>query len=339
MKIRVIVGGALIGLLAGCASNGADPGETDASSPGPSETVAGADLGSLYTSTWNDSSRTVVRHPIQSDGSLAEPITILDEEADDVDFPGTIDGLGASVLTGSYSTYWTTDVQLRDATTGAVTNEVAAPSWCGGEGLTYNACALLDDTQVARSSELGREGEQDSTIEISSLESGDDVKQLGPFPGLFNILGTPDANTLMIMVSDTPNTDPPEPRSGTVSSVDVSSGTATEIGAYPEGWSPMCAIGSDSVLGYTTEGTPTAVVVGAAAIGDVTWSEDESPVGCTSDGQFLFVQEVSQPPTGEEDDTDSPGAGTSVTRIALSDGSREQVLALEPGTYADLVTR
>ena len=101
----------------------------------------------------------------------------------------------------------------------------------------------------------------------------------------------------------------------------------------------MCAIGSDSVLGYTTEGTPTAVVVGAAAIGDVTWSEDESPVGCTSDGQFLFVQKVSQPPTGEEDDTDSPGAGTSVTRIALSDGSREQVLALEPGTYADLVTR
>ena len=339
MKMRLLVGGMLIGVLAGCASNGSGSGET--ASPTGAETspsAAAADLGSLYTSTWDDTSRTIVRHPIQSDGSLGQPVTILDEKANDIDFPGTVDGLGASVLTGSYSQYWTTDLQLRDATTGTATSEVHAPNWCGGEGLTSNICALLDDAQVARSSELGAEGVQDSTITISSLESGDQVKKLGPFPGLFDLMGTTDANTLLIMIADTPNTDPPEPRAGTVKRLDVGSGSTTDVGTFPDTWSPLCAIGTDSVLGYTTTATPKAAVVGPATVGDVSWSEDEAPVGCTSDGQFLFVQKVSQPPTGEND-SEAPGAVTSVTRIALADGSRTQALTLDPGTYADLVTR
>lgn len=298
-------------------------------------------IGSVYASTWDDT-RTITRYPINPDGTVGSPNTLLSEPADQVTFPGVLDGIGSTAITGSFSEYWTTKVQLRDATSGEVTSEVDAPDWCGGEGLTYNACVQLDDTRIARTSRLGEEGVQDSTITVSSLQTGETLAELGPFPGLVNLFGTTDPNTVMILIADTPNTDPPEPRSGTVNTLDLTSGKTTEVGKHSDSWSPMCAIGTDSMLGYTMDDPPAAEVVGPATIGEATWSEDDTPVGCTSDGKYVYVQHIPQPPGGEsQDDEDSepPNPATTLDRISLTDGQRTAVLTLDSGVYAELISR
>jgi hypothetical protein len=340
---HVVVGGLALLLLAGCATDepAGDDGTTGpASSPPPaSSPAAGAGNGSIYVSTFATDRKTITRYPIAADGSLGEPVTVLDTEADQITFPGVVDGLGETLVTGTFTSYWTTALQRREAATGTLLDERDVDRWCGGEGLTYNACALLDDTRLARTSDLGGDAPAEGTITVSSLADGSDLEALDPIGGLSQILGTSEPDTLLITVLDEPQGDPPEPRSGEVRRLDVASGQAEPIGTFDAGWYPICPLGTDSLLGFSPDGSTGPVVVGPATIGDVTWEAEETPLGCSADGQFLYLQTIPQPPGEQAEDTESPDAPTTIDRITLADGARETVAALEPGVWAEQLTR
>ena len=122
--------------------------------------------------------------------------------------------------------------------------------------------------------------------------------------------------------------------------LDVSDGLTGALGDSPAGWVPLCPIGADSVLGFTSEGTAhSAAVVGPATVGAVTWDQQDLVAGCSADGQFLYVQRIPQPPTEETEDTEPPNPATALERISLADGSRPEVLTLAPGEIAGPVTR
>jgi hypothetical protein len=340
---RRLLGGLAVLLLAGCASGSASPDESASASSPPSESASApvpGSNGSVFVATWSDSGKSIMRYPINADGTVGEGVELVAvQDASNTEFPAVVDGVGDVVSTGTFSDYWTTDIQVRDATSGEVNQEIEAPRWCGGEGLTYNPCAQLDATRIARTSDLGGEGLLDSTIYISSLTDGSDLAELGPYTGLSSILGTTDPGALIILTTTTPNQDPPDPQPGTVQRLDVDSGDVTEIGEYPEAWAPLCAIGTDSVLGYTLQGAPQAMVVGSAQIGEAGWGDEDSPIGCSADGRFVYVQQIPQPPTEEYDDEGPANPATALVRIDLADGSRESVLTLESGAWAELVTR
>jgi hypothetical protein len=341
MATRTTVLGIAVLLLAGCASTPDNPGDASGS-PAPSAAASGN--GTVYTASWDTSAgtRTVTGYPIAADGSLGDPAELLSGPADDTDFPGVVDGVGPLALTGDYSDYWTTDVAVRSE--GKVTSEAPAPRWCGGEGLTTNLCTLLDSTRVARTSDLGGdpeagEGPAEGSIIVSSLEDGSTLKELGPFPGLSMMLGTGSPDAVLIVTSPTQSEDAPSVAS-TVQRLDLTDGTTTEIGVSPAGWVPLCPIGSDSVLGFPADDVSgSAVVVGPAKVGDVTWDQKDTIVGCSADGQFLYLQRIPQPPGEEVDDLEAPNPATSLQRITLADGSSSDVLVLDPGVLAGPVTR
>ena len=329
-------------LVAACASPASDEPSTNPSASPPtsaSPSVPATGNGSAYTAQLGGDTKPYKRHVIAADGSVGDGVEVFAGPASDFDYRAVVDGIGDTLVTGSFSDYWTTQIQVLDAATGQERATLDAPRWCGGEGLLYNACVLLDDTRLARTSDLGGEGLPESTIYVTSLETGETLAELGPFTGLFNIFGTADPNTLLILTTDTPNQDPPEPRPGTVSSLDVSTGQVTEIGEYPDGWAPVCPIGTGSILGYNLTGTPSALVVGPATIGAVTWPEEDTPVGCSADGQSLYVQHIPQPPGEENEDTEAPNPSTSLDRIALATGERAPVLVLQPGQWTEAITR
>jgi hypothetical protein len=338
---HVVVGGLALLLLAGCADEG---GDTAASSPAPtsapaSSPAATAGNGSIYVSAFATDSKAITRYPIAADGSLGAPVLVLEADADQETVPGVVDGLGGTLVTGTFTQYWTTSIARRDAATGAVLDERDVARWCGGEGLTYNACALLNDTVLARTSELGGNGPTEGTITLSSLADGADLDTLDPIEGLSQLLGTSDPGTLLITVLDEPQGDPPEPRAGEVRRLDVATGQAETIGTFEAGWYPICPLGTDAVLGFAPDGSSGPAVVGEATVGDLAWEADETPLGCSADGQFLYLQTIPQPPGEQTEDTEAPGAPTTIDRITLADGSRETVATLEPGIWAEQLTR
>jgi hypothetical protein len=341
LQVGIVV--AACALVAACASPASDEptGSPSASEPGSaSPTAPATGYGSIYTAQLGGDTKPYQRHVIGPDGSVGEGAPIFTSPASDFDYRAVIDGVGGTLVTGTFSDYWTTQIQVVDAATGEERGEpLDAPQWCGGEGLLYNACALLDGTRMARTSDLGGEGLPESTIYVTSLETGETLAELGPFAGLFNIFGTTDPNTLVILTSAAPNQDPPEPRPGTVARLDVSSGEVTEVGAYPAGWAPICTVGTDSVLGYNLTGDPSATMVGPAAVGQVTWPTEDTPMGCSADGRFLYLQRIPQPPGEEQEDTEAPNPATSLDRIDLSTGVREPVLALKTGEWTEAITR
>jgi hypothetical protein len=349
VRHRLVIGGLVGGLalLAGCASDAGDtaatpsapsPGGATASASGSAAPGSGGN-GSIYVSSTTEGSKVITRYPIAADGSLGSPIEVVNEAADAETFPAVVDGLGNSLLTGTFTEYWTTEVQQRDATTGAVSTTVPGKRWCGGEGLTYNACVLLDDATLARTSELGGEGLREGTIDLTALADGSTTKTLGPYEGLSSVLGSGDPNVLFLTISTEPQVDPPEPQPGTVQRLDVSTGTATELGSYPTGWYPICPIGTDSVLGYPPDGSGAPSVVGPATIGELSWDDKDTPLGCSADGRYLYLQQIPQPPTETEDDTTPPNPSTSIDRITVADGTRTPVATLDPGVWAEQVTR
>ena len=94
---------------------------------------------------------------------------------------------------------------------------MAAPRWCGGEGLTYNLCTLLDETRVARTTELGRdpetgEGPSEGTILVSSLTDGSTISELGPFADLSMMLGTGSPDEVLIVTTPAQSADDPASR-------------------------------------------------------------------------------------------------------------------------------
>jgi hypothetical protein len=344
-RYQVVVGGLALVLLAGCASDGGDSGASgEPSGPGGSPSTsapggAGAGNGSLYVSQFQTDAKTITRYPIGADGGLGEPVVVVDTAADQITFPGVVDGIGDTVLTGTFEQYWTTELQQRDAATGAVRATLDVERWCGGEGLTYNACALLDDTTLAHTSELGGEGASEGTIEVSSVADGSTSTTLGPFTGLSQVLGTSDPEVLLITVLSQPQGDPPEPQPGEVQRLDVTTGATSPVGSFEQGWYPICPLGTDSVLGYAPDGSGMVAVVGSATIGDISWAPEEAPLGCSADGQYLYVQAIPQPPGEQVEDTEAPDAPTTIDRITLADGARETVATLAPGTWAEQLTR
>lgn len=313
-------------LLAGCVS----PTDTSGESPVPTASGSGGGNGTVYVSDWGSDRHTITGQPINGDGSVGAATDVLSEDADETTFAGVVDGIGDLVLTGEFTEYWTTDVSVRRGAD--VVRQVAAPRWCGGEGLVYNVCVLLDDTRLARTSELGGEGAVKGAVIVTSLETGKDLSEFGPFADLAMILPTDSSDRIFLV---TAKDDGP----ALVSVLDLTNGKTTEIGTSPDDWTPLCSIGSDSVLGFNSEGTPTATVVGSAQAARFSWDADDSVAGCSADGRFVYVQRIPQPPTDEVEDTEPPNPPTELDRIAVADGTRSQVLVLAPGLIAGPATR
>jgi hypothetical protein len=344
MVNRTVVVGLGLVILAGCSStpDASDPSTSPSVSIGP--TVAPGGNGTFYSSQWDTAAGTltIMSHPIGADGSIGSAVELLTAPADDTSFPAVIDGVGGSTLTGSFTDYWTTDVQVRSA--GAVSAEAAAPRWCGGEGLSYNVCTLLDPTRVVRTTELGRdpttgEGPGEGSILVSSLADASTISEFGPVADLVFMLGTGAPDEVLVVTSPAQSADAPTVPSA-VMRMSLADGTTTSMGDSPAGWVPLCAIGAESVLGFTSEGTAySAAVVGPATVGAVTWDQQDLVAGCSADGQFLYVQRIPQPPTEETEDTEPPNPATALERISLADGTRSEVLTLAPGEIAGPVTR
>jgi hypothetical protein len=336
---RMLVGGLALALLAGCAAPAGDEPTDSASATAPASSApAGEPVGSLYTSTWDTEAGqiTIDHRALAPDGSVAAATALLQAPADDSELTWVLDGVGTTALTGTFVDNWTTQLQVRDATTGAAASTVAAERWCGGEGDVGSQCTMLDATRLARTTELGAEGVTEGSVIISSLQDGTTLAEYGPFPGLSRTLAGGTDGTLLMLTSD------PAAGStggGTIMRLDTASGQTSELGTFPTAWEPLCALGGDSVLGFTLEGEPTAVVVGPAQVSGVTWAQDEVPLGCSTDGRFLYLQKVPQPPGEGQEDTDPPNPATTVDRITLADGARASVLTLEPSVIAGPVTR
>jgi hypothetical protein len=338
MVNRAVVAGFGLVLFAGCSSGPGSPGDPSSAAV---PTGAPTGFGTVYTATFGTDARTITGYPIREDGSVGAPAELMSGPADDTTYPSVVDGVGPSALTGTFTDYWTTDLQVRSA--GAVAAEVAAPRWCGGENLGYNLCTLLDATRVARSTELGGDSETgeaptEGSIIVSSLTDGATLAEFGPFAGLSMMLGTSSPDQIVLVTTPPASAEDPSTPS-TVLRLDLTDGTTTTIGQSPAAWAPMCTIGADSVLGFTMQGAPTAAVVGPATVADVSWEQQDSIVGCSADGRFLYVQRIPQPPTEEVEDTEPPNPSTTLERISLADGSRSAVLTLAPGELAGPVTR
>jgi hypothetical protein len=344
MVNRTVVVGLGLVLLSGCSSAG--DGAADPSARPPSASASAGQAGSngtVYSSVMDTTAGTVTitSHALNADGSVGGSTELLTGEATDTGFPAVVDGIGPTTLTGSFTDFWTTDLQTRAA--GAVTGEVPAPQWCGGEGLLSNQCTLLDGAHVARTTDLGRdpetdEGPSEGSILVSSLSDGSTVDEFGPIADLTKMFGMASADSVLIVTTPAQAADSPGATS-TVLRMDLTNGTTAELGTSPAGWVALCPMGADSVLGYTDDQAPTAAVVGPAKVAAVTWDDQDSIVGCSADGLFLYVQRIPQPPTEETEDTEPPNPSTALERISLADGSRTEVLTLAPGEIAGPVTR
>jgi hypothetical protein len=332
----MLVGVVALLLLGGCAS-GEDPAtDTSPAQPSASSTAPTAGNGSAFASAWSEEV-TWTRYPILSDGTVGEGVEVLTGAVDDETFPAIVDGVGEAIATGTFEDYFTADIALRSGA-GEVVSQVDVDQWCGGEGLGFTICVLLDDLRLARTSMLGGADTDGATLTVSSLRDGSTTDELGPFRGLFSVLGTEDADLVMLASSQGPQSDVPENLAGTVQRLDLATGQLSEIGQSPADWAPLCALGTDAVLGFTVGDVPTAVAVGDAQVGAVEWSEDEDPIGCSADGRFLYLQHFPQPPDSE-DDTEPPNPPTTLDRVTLADGTRESVLVLDPGVSAGPITR
>lgn len=336
-RTTIVLGTSLV-LVAGCAST---PDSTGDESGSPSATGAGN--GTVYTSLWDTetAARTITGYPIGADGSIGAATPLLSGPADDTSFPGVVDGVGPLALSGTFTDYWTTEVEVRSE--GQVAAAVQAPRWCGGEGLAYNLCTLLDGTRLARTTELGRdpvsgEGPTEGSIIVSSLTDGSTIAEHGPFADLSMMLGTGSPDEVLLVTTPAQSAEDPSVPS-TVIRLDVRDGSTSELGDSPAGWVPLCPIGADSVLGFTSDGALRTSVVGPAQVADLTWDDQDSLVGCSADGRFLYVQRIPQPPTEETEDTEPANPSTALERITLADGSRSQVLVLPPGEVAGPTTR
>ncbi len=333
---------AAIGLLlvAGCSATSSQPAPNLGSSS--ASPAAAPSNGTVYTILWEDEIL-IARHTVAADGTLGPPVALL-SAPDGAAFPGVVDGLGRRGLIGTFTDFWTASLEVYED--GSATAQVDAPEWCGGEGLTYNLCIMVDDSHIARTTELGRdpasgEGVDAGSIIVTSLADGSTEARYGPVPDLVSIIGTTSEGQLMLVTSALTSIE--ESATSTVLRMDLADGSTTQIGTSPVGWVPVCAIGSEAVLGFTSQssdGGPrtvsTAAVVGSAGIADISW-DDQDAVGCSADGRFLYLHRLPQSTDG--DDREAPDAPTSLDRVTLADGQTDQVLVLDPGVQVALITR
>jgi len=301
---------ALALVLGGCDEHDGDTGPNT----GPS---AGARSHSSQSASTNGSvlvatSSGAQRYPIQADGSLGDPVSVTR-------LGSVIDGRAGSLLTGQFvDDPYTRRLAIQDATTGAVT-ATQDVDWCGGEGPEHKACVLLDATRIAHTPVLWAGGEG-GPVTISSITDGTTQAELGPFAALLDVIGTESSQQVLLLISDPAQggdlaTYPP---SGLVQRLDLTTGTTADIGRYPEQFSPVCAVGSDSLLGHVTaaDGSVTLKMVGPAVVHEslldgASWGSPNAPLGCSADGRFVYAPVAS-----------ADGESLSLERIALADGSR-----------------
>jgi hypothetical protein len=295
-------------VLGGCAGQGEGPAASGSPTPAPYGN------GAIYLGTGSG----VQRHPILADGSVGA--------GTDFAVDGTVrDGRGDAALTGAFEDVFSIRLDVRDVTSGAVEQSVDA-DWCGGEGNEFRWCVLLDPSRVVRTSTLwpGRPG---GTVTISSLQDGADLTMLGDVAGLVGLVGTQSADAVVLQIADAPlptgggDLDVPPTPSGKAERLDLSSGSTVELGSYPQAFTPLCAVGRDSLLGYTApaagQGAFTLTMVGPAAMSPELstaavgiWPTNP-PRGCSADARFVYAP------------TASPGGQTlELERIGLADASR-----------------
>lgn len=298
-------------VMGGCA--GQDEGPAASGSPTPAATGNG----SVYLGTGSR----VRRYPIEMDGSLGS--------ATDLSLEGNVvDGRGDAALTGVFEDVYSIRLDVRDAASGAVQYSVDA-DWCGGEGSEFRWCVLLDRTRVVRTSTLWP-GEPGGTVTISSMKDGADLEAFGEVSGLVGLVGSESADAVLLQIADAPmptaggDLAGPSTRSGTTERMDLASGSVTQLGSYPQAFTPLCAVGLDSLLGYTSptagtaeQGAFTLTMVGPASISPALsgaavgiWPTDP-PRGCSADGRFAYA------PTASQD-----GQGLALERNGLVDASR-----------------
>jgi hypothetical protein len=346
VKTPVLAALALL-LVTGCAtdsapdaaaSGSAAPSGPASGSPAPSGGPSAAASGAIFTTVDEPSTGTVVirTHPLAADGSVGDPVEVASHEVDD-DTKVVLDGVGGAVLLGAFGTLWTSELQVsRD---GGVVSTTKADKWCGGQDPT-KACFLLDEGRIARTSEIGADDRKDASVIISATTSGETVAEHGPFPDLVAVVPTDSPDALVLVSAPADEEGDSSPGGGTVQRLDVGSGTTSPLGSSPQGWGPICALGQDSVLGYTQKGDQrTLAVVGSATVADIALGQDDTVTGCSPDGQFLYVQSIPQPPQEENDDSEAKNPSTTVDRVTLADGSRSPVLTLQPQQYAGPVAR
>lgn len=275
----------------------------------------------------------VQRLPIQPDGSLGTGTDFAVE--------GTIlDGRGDAALTGVFEDVYSLQLDVRDVASGAVRSSVAA-DWCGGEGNEFRCCVLLDGTRVIRTSTQWP-GKPGGMVTISSMQDGSDLEAFGEVAALVAVVGTESPGAVLLLLADAAMSTSggdlgvPATPSGTIERLDLVSGSTVELGPYPEAFTPLCAVGLDSLLGYTAppagtagQGAFTLTMVGPASMSPQLsgtavgiWPTDP-PRGCSADGRFVYAPTASQ-----------GGSGLGLERIGLTDAGRAvmpdvQVLAEE----------
>lgn len=273
--------------------------------------AGGTGNGSLYIMAgYSGSHATITRYPVASDGTLGPSRVIVRKKASYVRYPLVVDGRGSLVLTGTFEQYWTTSLQVRRADTGRKLRSIGPDRWCGGEGGRYNDCALLTGTRLARTTDLGM-GIKKAFVRVSSLQTGATSTSFGPYRGLVSMLPEASADHVMLMRQDKPGA---LRSSGTVWRLDVTNGKTRKVGDYPRDWSAYCASSANAVLGFRyVQDRLRAKVVGLGDTPAITLTGDDSPMGCSADGRFLYVEA-------------SRGKTTQVDVIGLADGARNRVL-------------
>ncbi len=339
-------------LMAACTSgpdSTTDPSAPASTSTSPSE-AGGDGNGSLYVTDWNPDGGqlTITRRVIAADGSLGPGSTLVSEEADASLFAAVFDGLDGAALTGTVADFETTELQDRAAASGAVRSRVEAPGWCAGQ-TDFRVCVLVDRGRVARTTPIGSDSStpaQDASVIITSLATGTTEATYGPFTNLTMMSASSTPGEVLLFLSDKPDSAEEDTGPGRIEALDTATGSTRTLGTYPGGWSPVCAIGPDSVLGLSVDGPPvtppapeTFWAIGPASIARIPWDGDEQVVGCSADGRFLYLQRVPQPPGETTEDTEAPNPASTLDRVTLADGSREPVLTLDPEVSAGPITR
>ncbi len=325
----------LIGLLAlaGCSddSTGDPPASPSPSTPTGPATAAGN--GALYLIDWADDRWQYERYPILEAGKLGSPPGPVELGGVESELIHLVDALGSTVATAPLTNYWSTRIDLRDASDGKVAATVDAPRWCGGEGLVYNPCLLLDGDSLVRTSELGAQAE--GSVTVSSLRTGDTEAMWGPYEGLARMLAAWQPGEVIVILADELMDTEGDPMSsaGSIVRLNAMTGETTQIGRHVAGWSAICQIGPDSVLGYALEDPRTLSVVGSGSVPTVELSEADNPVGCSADGTELYVDQVI---LGEDENGDD--TKVALDSISLADGTRTRQMTV-PATGLIHVTR
>lgn len=339
-------------LLAACTSSPdstTSPSTAPTTSASPSVTGGGGN-GSLYVTDWNPDGGqlTITRRVIADDGSVGAGTTLVSEDADASQFAAVFDGLGETALTGTVADFETTELQDRDAASGAVRSRVRARGWCAGQ-TDFRVCVLADRGHVARTTSIGSDSDaaaQDASVIITSLATGRTEATYGPFANLTMMSTSTTPGEVLLFLADKPDSATEDTGPGRIEALDTATGATRTLGTYPGGWSPVCAIGPDSVLGLSVDGPPvtppapeTFWAIGPATLARIPWDGDEQVVGCSADGRFLYLQRIPQPPGEGTQDTDPPNPASTLDRVTLADGSRASVLTLDPGISAGPITR